>query len=93
MRAILILAVLGLTACARTVPTPPATQIKIVREVVEVPRPCNATKPKRPEPMARPLPTDLRTLVALLAAKLEEYSGPGKFADRIEGALDQCTKE
>jgi hypothetical protein len=81
-----------LVACTRPA-TPPATRIQIQKQLVEVLRPCRVDIPDRPAPLARPLPDDLRRLVAVLGAKLEEYSGEGMFADRALSALRQCTKE
>lgn len=89
---IAIIALTALTSCGKPLP-PPATQIQIQRQVVEVQRPCRVDVPQRPAPLARPLPDDLRRLSAALAAKLEEYSGKGMFADKALGALEQCVRE
>lgn len=80
-----------LTACGAATP-PPAVEIRTVETVKEVQRPCPVTKPVRPTPLARPLPADLTQLAATLGAKLEEYAGPGKYADRADAALTTCTK-
>lgn len=58
----------------------------------EVPRPCPVTKPVRPAPLARPLPTDPGALVSLLAAKLKEWAGAGGYGERAEAAITTCTK-
>lgn len=92
MRAILILGTfMALAACGQPV-TPPSTQIKLQDRIVEVQRPCRATAPVKPAPLARPLPDDQRRLAAVLAAKLEEYAGQGMFADRALDALAQCLR-
>lgn len=90
MRLFLIL--LALAGCAKPDPTPPATKVQVVREVVEVQRPCSVTIPARPSPLARPLPNDAEKLAAILGAKLEEYAGAGRFADRVMDALARCTR-
>lgn len=79
--------VLALSACAK--PTPPATQIKIQRETVEVMKLCPETLPKRPAAIGA-LPGDLQKLAALLGAKMMEYAGPGGYADRVEAAHEAC---
>ncbi len=84
----IIIAVLALSACAK--PTPPATQIKIQRETVEVMRICPETFPKRPGAIGA-LPSDLQKLAAVLGAKLMEYAGPGGYADRVEAAHGACS--
>ena len=89
MRMILIAALL-LAGCGTT--PKPAVEVRTVEVVKEVQRPCASTKPDRPESLPQPLPSDARQLVALLTAKLLEWSGPGKYADRAEAAIDECTK-
>ncbi len=91
MRLILILLVLA--GCSKTPPVVPATQVQVVRETIEVQRPCRVTPPPRPAPLARPLPSDAERLAALLAAKLKEYADPDRYADRLEAALRKCTEE
>jgi len=77
----------ALTACSN--PTPPATQIKIQRETVEVVRVCPIELPRRPAPIGV-LPSDLQKLTAALGAKLLEWSGPGGYGDRVEAAHGAC---
>lgn len=77
----------ALTACSN--PTPPATQIKIQRETVEVMRACPETLPKRPAAIGA-LPGDLQKLAAVLGAKLMEWSGPGGYGERVEAAHGAC---
>lgn len=80
-----------LSACAGTTP-PPAVEIRTVTRTVEVAKPCPVTKPIRPAPLAKPLPTDGVALAALLGLKLGEWSAPGGYGDRAEAALDTCLK-
>lgn len=82
------LCALMLAACAHDEPG-----VRVVTQTVvkEVQRPCAATKPKRPDPLARPLPVDPVQLAALLAAKLAEYALPGGYADKADAAIELCT--
>jgi len=80
-----------LSGCATDSAPPPAVEVHTVTRTVEVQRPCQATIPQRPAPLAK-LPTDGVALAAELALKLAEYSGPGGFADRAMAALKTCTK-
>lgn len=84
---IALVAAFALTACAHD---QPGVQVKTVEVVKEVQRPCPGTKPERPAPLARPLPTDLAQLAALLGAKLAEYAAPGKYADQADTLIDRC---
>lgn len=81
----------ALTACTHT-PTPPATQIKVVRETVEVFKGCNIVAPPRPGPLGD-IPQNSEQALAKVGAKLTEYAGPGKWADRMEKALAICLEE
>lgn len=91
-----ISAVLGLisfalvTGCSTARTPPPGVEVKWVDRVVEVQRPCPATRPERPAPLARPLPTDANALAAVLLSKLIEWAGPGGYGDRADTALDIC---
>lgn len=87
----LMLLPIALTACAGTTP-PPAVEVRTVVKTVEIQRPCPITTPVRPAPLARPLPTDAVKLLALVAAKLVEYSGAGGYADRADAAIELCVK-
>lgn len=80
-----------LCACGATTP-PPATQIKVVKQTVEVQRPCPVTVPPRPAPLEQPLPSDLFKLAAVLGAKLAEWSGPGMYGDKVDTALRKCVE-
>lgn len=77
----------ALTACSQ--PTPPATQIKIQRETVGVFKGCNVVAPTRPGPLGD-IPENSEQALAKVGAKLTEYAGPGKWADRMEKALAIC---
>jgi hypothetical protein len=90
MRRLFLLPIVVLTACAGATP-PPAVETRIVTKTVEVQKPCPVTVPVRPAPLAKPLPTDLGKLVAALGAKLVEYAGPGRYADKADAALKTCT--
>jgi hypothetical protein len=79
-------ALLLLAGCAGN---PEPVSVQIERVPVEVLRPCAATI--APRPTARPLPTDLEALAATLGAWLKEYTAPGGWADKAEGALAECT--
>lgn len=81
-----------LTACATTQTAPPAVEIRTVQVIKEVPRPCPVTKPTRPAPLPKPMPTDLARFAATVLAKLAEYAGPGGYADRADAAIDTCQK-
>ena len=59
-------------------------------EVRQVPRPCAARQPKRPDPLPSQLPSHPVALAALLGAKLAEYSAPGKYADQAEVYFKAC---
>jgi hypothetical protein len=85
------LGVILLAGCASSSTTPPAVEIPTVEVVKEVQRPCPVTKPDRPAPLARPLPTDPVQLAALLTLKLLEYAAPGGYADRADAAIATCT--
>jgi hypothetical protein len=93
MRALILVPLLGLAACATTKECAPPG-VKIVTQTVtkEVAKPCPVTKPSRPAPLAQPLPTDAIQLAAVLGAKLLEWAGPGGYGDRSSGALDTCIK-
>lgn len=86
----IVIAALALTACSTAKTPPPGVEVRYVDRVVEVQKPCPATRPERPAPLARPLPKDANALAAVLLAKLIEYAAPGGFADRADAALDMC---
>jgi hypothetical protein len=89
MRHLILPSLFLLSACAHEGPV----RIETVTVTKEVQRPCPGTKPKRPEPLARPLPSDLEQLAAVLAAKLGEYALPGQYADQAEAIMDRCLGE
>jgi hypothetical protein len=89
-RIIIIAGTLALAACSTAKTPPPGVEVRYVDRVAEVQRPCPATRPERPEPLARPLPKDANALAAVLLAKLIEYAAPGGFADRADHVFDAC---
>jgi hypothetical protein len=91
MRYLILLPVL-LAGCAKPTAAPPGVQVRVVETVKEVQRPCPVTVPKRPAPLAKPLPPDAVQLAALLGAKLQEWAGAGGYGDRADTALATCTK-
>lgn len=70
---------------------PPAVRVETVEVVKEVQRPCAGTIPARPAPLGV-LPEDARALASMLGAKLVEYAGPGKYADRADALMARCAK-
>ena len=90
MRPTLILLPLLLAGCG---PRPePGVRVETVEVLVEVQKPCPVTKPARPAPLAKPLPTDAVQLAALLAGKLLEVMGPGGYVERADAAIERCVK-
>jgi hypothetical protein len=55
-------------------------------------QPCPAKEPTAPDKLARPLPADPAALVDLLLAKLKEFTGAGKYVDRVHDFAAICTK-
>lgn len=83
-------AAMMLTACASA--GEPGIEVRTVRVPVETQVPCPAMRPDRPGPLAE-LPTDAVEALGIVAAKLAEYSGPGKYADRAELFFDLCAAD
>ena len=71
---------------------PPAVEVRTVEVVKEVQRPCPVEVPQRPAKLPGTLPEDAVALAALLGRKLDEYAGPGKYADKADSALRKCTQ-
>lgn len=88
MRHLILPSLFLLTACAHD---QQGIHTEVVTVEKEVMRPCAGTKPPRPEPLSRPLPTDPVALAALLGAKLAEYSAKGMWADKAEAIITRCT--
>lgn len=86
------IAAFALSGCATTSGSPPAVQVREIIKTVEVAKPCPVTKPTRPAPLPKPMPTDLARFAATLAAKLVEWAGPGGYADRADAAIATCQK-
>ena len=84
---LMIPAFMLLNACGHT---DPGIEVRTVEVLVEVPKPCPAERPERPLPFATPNGQGLEALAAALAAKLAEYSAPGKYADKAEAYFDAC---
>lgn len=77
---------LALAACA----TPePGIEVRTVEVVREVQKPCPGTRPERPAPLG-PIPADPVQALALVGAKLLEYAGAGKYADKAEVYFQTC---
>lgn len=91
MRGIVLAGLAMLGGCAHADTVTPAIEVRTVTKTVEVQRPCPVKVPKRPKPLGA-LPTDTLKLVAVLGAKLSEWSGPGAYGDRADAALKTCTK-
>lgn len=85
-RHIPVLCAVALIGCSHP---EPGVRIETVEVVREVQKPCPAERPERPKPLGN-LPVDAVALAATLAAKLAEYSGEGKYADRAETFFDTC---
>lgn len=79
-----------LAGCAHTATPLPAIRVEYQTVTREVQRPCPVTLPQRPASLATPLPSDLGQLVALLGAKLAEWSGPGGYGERADAAIRTC---
>lgn len=88
MRIAVLVAALALAGCATT---GQPTRVETVEVIKEVQVPCPAQRPARPAPLG-PLPTDLETLAAILAAKVREYAGPGGYADQSDAIMARCTQ-
>ena len=80
----------ALAACGGHVESA-GTKVVYQEVIKEVQRPCPATKPLRPAPLARPLPQDPARLVDLLVAKLTEWAGPGGYGERADAVIATCT--
>ena len=92
MRYLIVIAAVALAGCGDRERPEPGVKVEVVERVVEVQRPCPVTRPKRPEPLAQPLPTNSVALAAVLALKLNEYAGPGAYADRADAAIETCKR-
>jgi len=92
MRYMLLAPFALLAGCGTGAVPPPAVEIRTVTKTVEVQRPCPVTQPARPLRLVKPLPTDAVKLAATLGSALAAYSAPGAWADRMEAALNECTK-
>lgn len=67
----------------------PAVKVETVERVVEVQKPCPATEPVEPAPLGE-LPSNANALIATLAAKLAEYTAPGKYVDQVRAYVRAC---
>lgn len=85
-----LIASLSLAILAACSHTQPGFEVRVVERLVEVPRPCAAEVPARPLPFVKPTGEGLEALAAALAAKLGEYSLPGRYADQAEAYFAAC---
>jgi hypothetical protein len=69
--------------------TQPGIEVRTVEKIVEVQRPCPATPPVRPTPLGA-LPDTSPAALAMVLAKLAEWSAPGGFGDRAEAYVEAC---
>lgn len=81
------ISLLALAAC--TTPEP-GVRVEYQEVVKEVLAPCPVTRPERPAPLAKPLPTAPRALIDLLTAKLLEWAGPGGYGEKADAAIETC---
>lgn len=86
MKRLALIAALALAGCETT---QPGIEVRTVEKIVEVQRPCPATPPVRPTPLGS-LPDTSPAALALVLAKLAEYSAPGAYADRAEAYFAAC---
>lgn len=83
------LALLALAGCSHN---QPGVEVRTVEKIVEVQRPCPATRPERPPPLGK-LPEHAQAALAKALAALAAYSAPGMYADQAEAWFDQCATE
>lgn len=89
MQRLLILApMLLIAACSHS---EPGIEVRTVEVVREVQRPCPGTVPDRPAKLGQ-VPSDPVSALAIVAAKLVEYAGDGKYADQAEAYFEVCSK-
>ena len=88
MRYLALIAPLALAACSTA--SPPGIEVRTVEVPVLVQTPCPGVVPARPAPLPTELPGSLEALSALLASKLVEWSGPGKYGDQAEAFFRAC---
>ncbi|WP_133495911.1 hypothetical protein [Stakelama pacifica] len=81
-----------LAACSHPDCPPAGVRVEYQDRVVETQRPCKVEAPAKPAPVGS-LPADYKAIAFILKAKLVEYEGDGKWADKMIAALDSCTQE
>lgn len=86
MKSLAILAALALAACATD---QPGIEVRTVTVEKPVEKPCPGIPPVRPAKLD-PLPDNPVSALALVLAKLAEYSAPGKYADQAEAYFAAC---
>ena len=86
----LAIALTIVVAGCKTTSSEPGIEVRVVEKVVEVQKPCPGERPKRPTPLALPLPDNAIALAAVLGAKLAEYAAPGKYADKADALISRC---
>lgn len=86
----LMFPLLVLVACKTTPVRPePGVRVDTVEVVRETQHPCAVTIPVRPKPLS-PLPADVVAALAIVGAKLAEWSGPGGYGERADAAIATC---
>lgn len=77
----------SLGACATT--KEPGVEIRTVTVEVPIEKPCPGAVPTRPAKLD-PLPDSPISALAMVMAKLGEFSLPGKYADQAESYFRSC---
>lgn len=93
MKALALIPLLGLAACATDNCPPPGIQVKYQTVTKTVQTPCRVAIPKRPAPVTVAPGTDALALLLTYKAKLEEWGGAGdSYANESEAAIRACQK-
>lgn len=79
----------GLLFIAACQTAEPGIEVRTVKVVREVQKPCPGTPPVRPAPLG-PLMATAEAALAQALAKLAEYSAPGQFADQADAYVEAC---
>lgn len=93
MKALALVLLLALAACATDNCPPPGIQVKYQTVTKTVQVPCKVDLPKRPGPVTVTPGTDALALLLTYKAKLEEWGGSGdSYANESEAAIRACQK-